>query len=406
MEELLTINEACDLLKVHPNTLRNWDKQGHLPAVRIGVRGDRRYRKQDIVDMSNSDTSLHGVSEPTVLDLFSGCGGLSYGFEMAGFRVLGGVDHWDDALKTFKYNHKNSNIHNLDLFNFNLDEFEKNACYKGKIDVIVGGPPCQGFSIAGHRLKDDPRNSLYKAFVDFVEYYEPKVFLLENVPNLLAMDGGSIKDGIIKDFEELGYTVTYKKLLATDYGVPQARRRVVFIGSKKGAFEFPEASHSKVITSKEAISDLPEDTLQDGAAYASEPQSEYQQAMRGVSAGIYNHVATVHTEKTKSIISLVPDGGNYKSLPAELQDTRKVNIAWTRINSQKPSMTIDTGHNHHFHYDFNRVPTARESARLQSFPDHFVFLGGKTSQLKQIGNAVPPLMAKVLAKEIKEQYEL
>ncbi len=406
MEELLTITEVCNLLKVHPNTLRNWDKQGLLTAVRIGVRGDRRYLKQDIVDLASSNIDMRENSGPTVLDLFSGCGGLSYGFEMAGFKVLAGVDNWDDALKTFKYNHKNSRIHNLDLFNFNLEEFEDTANYKGKVDVIVGGPPCQGFSIAGHRLKDDPRNSLYKAFVDFVEFYKPKVFLLENVPNILAMDGGSIRDGIIKDFEALGYMITYKKLLASDYGVPQSRRRAVFVGSKKGTFEFPEASFSRPVTSKEAISDLPENTLQDGAAYVSEPLSDYQRIMREASSGIYNHVATVHTYTTQSIISLVPDGKNFKSLPRELQNTRKVNIAWTRINSQKPSMTIDTGHNHHFHYQFNRVPTARESARLQSFPDNFIFLGGKTSQLKQIGNAVPPLMAKVLAKEIKEQYEL
>lgn len=406
MDDLLTINQACDILKVHPNTLRNWDKSGHLCAIRIGVRGDRRYKKSEVIDMLTTDTHLQSKA-PTVLDLFAGCGGLSYGFEQAGYSVLAGIDNWDDALKTFKYNHRSADIYNLDLFDFDLKEFEQKANYKGKVDIIVGGPPCQGFSIAGHRLKDDPRNSLYKAFVDFVEYYKPKVFLLENVPNLLAMDGGSIRDGIVKDFEELGYTVVYKKLLASDYGVPQARRRVVFVGVLEGdAFQFPEPTHNNPVSSKDAISDLSEQTLDEGAEYTTEPHSEYQSLMRKNSKGVYNHVATVHTDQTRKIIALVPDGGNYKNLPKELWDTRKVNIAWTRINSGKPSMTIDTGHNHHFHYSFNRVPTARESARLQSFPDNFVFLGGKTSQLKQIGNAVPPLMAKRLAEEIKEQYEL
>jgi DNA (cytosine-5)-methyltransferase 1 len=109
-----------------------------------------------------------------------------------------------------------------------------------------------------------------------------------------------------------------------------------------------------------------------------------------------NHVTTIHTEKTRKIISMVPDGGNYKDLPQELWSTRKVNIAWTRMDSQKPCFTIDTGHNHHFHYEYNRVPTARESARLQSFPDDYIFLCNKTSQLKQIGNAVPPLLAKAI----------
>ena len=132
----------------------------------------------------------------------------------------------------------------------------------------------------------------------------------------------------------------------------------------------------------------------------SQAQNEFQRLMRKNSSGVFNHQITIHNEKTIEIISMVPDGGNYKNLPKELHHTRKVNIAWTRLNSQKPSFTIDTGHNHHFHYEFNRVPTARESARLQSFPDDYIFKGGKTSQLKQIGNAVPPLLAKTIAEEL------
>ena len=124
--------------------------------------------------------------------------------------------------------------------------------------------------------------------------------------------------------------------------------------------------------------------------------------MRKNSKGLFNHQITQHSDKTISIISLVPDGGNYKNLPEELKNTRNVNIAWTRLNSQKPSFTIDTGHRHHFHYKFNRVPTVRESARIQSFPDDFVFLGTKKSQYKQVGNAVPPMLAKALALKIKE----
>lgn len=344
-------------------------------------------------------------TKPTLLDLFSGCGGLSLGFQQAGYKVLAGIDNWPDALKTFQHNHDGAAAINVDLFNFDIKEFEKKNQFKGKVDVIVGGPPCQGFSIAGHRRKDDPRNSLYKSFVDFVEFYQPKVFLLENVPNLLAMDGGSIRDGIIKDFEEIGYKITYKKLLASDYGVPQARRRVVFIGSRTKIFEFKDPSPIKV-TSKEALSDLPNETLPEGVKYPTDAASDYQKAMRVNSKGVFNHVATEHKDKTIEIISMVTDGGNYKNLPENLRHTRKVNIAWTRINSNKPSMTIDTGHNHHFHYEYNRVPTTRESARLQSFPDDFIFLGGKTSQLKQVGNAVPPILAKYLAKEIREQYEL
>jgi DNA (cytosine-5)-methyltransferase 1 len=123
--------------------------------------------------------------------------------------------------------------------------------------------------------------------------------------------------------------------------------------------------------------------------------------IRGKSKNVHNHIITKHDQKTISIISLVPDGGNYKSLPEELRQTRKVNIAWTRYASTKPSLTIDTGHRHHFHYKYNRIPTVRESARLQSFPDDFIFIGSKTSQYKQVGNAVPPIMAKAIASALK-----
>ena len=140
----------------------------------------------------------------------------------------------------------------------------------------------------------------------------------------------------------------------------------------------------------------------DGGNYTVEPLSGFQKLMRKNSQVLYNHQLTLHTEKTTSIISFVPDGGNYKSLPEEFRKTRNVNIAWTRLNSQKPSFTIDTGHRHHFHYQFNRVPTVRESARIQSFPDSFIFLGTKTSQYKQVGNAVPPLLGEAIAEQLKK----
>jgi DNA (cytosine-5)-methyltransferase 1 len=145
--------------------------------------------------------------------------------------------------------------------------------------------------------------------------------------------------------------------------------------------------------------------MEDGSEYKAEPESVYQKLMRRESRGLYNHRSCNHTEKTRKIISLVPDGGNYKDLPEHLRETRKVNIAWTRLNSKKPSFTIDTGHRHHFHYKFNRIPTPREAARIQSFPDKFIFLGTYTGQAKQIGNAVPPLMGKVLAQELYNQLK-
>jgi DNA (cytosine-5)-methyltransferase 1 len=338
----------------------------------------------------------------TVIDLFCGCGGLSYGFIEAGYEVVLGIDHWKDAIETFKFNHKNAIGLVADLFNESPEQISKKTGIKNA-DLIIGGPPCQGFSIAGKRIVEDERNKLYKSFVSFVNYFQPKAFMMENVPNIVTMSNGIVKDNIIKDFQDIGYNVVYKVLLASDYGVPQNRRRAFFIGTKGDKeFVFPQALNTMPLTAEEAISDLPENSIEDGNNYPTEAKSEYQRLLRKKSEGVFNHQITIHKDQTIDIISMVPDGGNYKNLPVELHETRKVNIAWTRLNSKKPSFTIDTGHNHHFHYKFNRVPTARESARLQSFPDDFIFKSGKTSQLKQIGNAVPPLMAKILANNIKK----
>lgn len=318
-----------------------------------------------------------------VIDLFSGCGGLSLGFEMAGFNVSLAIDNWEDALTTYAYNRHNVPTLCADLLT--LLPKEVSAKYNiNNVDVIIGGPPCQGFSVAGKRIIDDDRNKLYKSFVRFVSYFKPKAFVMENVPNILSMGDGIIRDAIINDFESLGYDVEHKVLMASDYGVPQNRKRAIFVGLRGEKYAFPTKNVEKPITSSEAISDLPDYSVQDGGQYPKSPESEYQKKMREGSRGLFNHQVTTHNPKTIDIISLVPDGGNYKDLPIELQNTRKVHIAWTRLNSQKPSITIDTGHRHHFHYKYNRVPTVREAARLQSFPDSFVFIGSRTSQNKQV----------------------
>lgn len=337
----------------------------------------------------------------TVLDLFCGCGGMSLGFEEAGYHVLLGIDIWKDALETYKYNHKQSKTLCADMASLNLSEVEK-LLDGQQIDVIIGGPPCQGFSIAGKRIVDDERNILYKGFVRMVGYFKPQAFVMENVPNILSMGDGIIKASIIEDFQSLGYNVQTKVLIASDYGVPQNRKRAVFVGTLNSKFDFEIPSVEHKVTTSEALSDLPEGSLEEGVAYPTEAQSEYQKLERRNSSGVHNHEITIHNEQTKRIISMVPDGGNYKDLPKDLQDTRKVHIAWTRLNSQRPSITIDTGHRHHFHYKWNRVPTVRESARIQSFPDDFIFMCSKTSQYKQVGNAVPPLMAQAIAEQLKK----
>ena len=337
----------------------------------------------------------------TFIDLFAGCGGLSLGFEMAGFESVLAIDNWKDALTTYAYNRKGARTLCRDLAI--LDPYKIKQEYDiSDIDVIIGGPPCQGFSVAGKRIIEDERNKLYRAFVGFVECFYPKAFVMENVPNILSIGNGMVKESIINDFEKLGYKVSVKVLIASDYGVPQNRRRAVFVGLKDGNdFTFPDPFKTEKITSYEALSDLTERTIADGSPYPTEPACDFQRYARMGSIGIYNHDITIHNEKTKEIIAMVPDGGNYKDLPPELQHTRRVHIAWTRLCSTKPSITIDTGHRHHFHYKWNRIPTVRESARIQSFPDSFIFMCSKTSQYKQVGNAVPPLMAKAIAEQLK-----
>ena len=336
-----------------------------------------------------------------VLDLFCGCGGLSYGFESAGYNIVLGIDNDKKALETFELNHKNSKSICGDITTIHAEDINR-ATGGEQIDVIIGGPPCQGMSLSGPRRFDDPRNKLYLSFIRLVEELQPKAFVIENVPGLVSLFNGQIKDSIIERLTTLGYNVQYKILCAADFGVPQSRRRVVFVGLKKGEFIYPEINNNQV-TCEMALSDLPPlvDCLgEENQEYATNATCDYQKLMRKRSKVIKNHIAATHSEKVKKIISLVPDGGNYKDLPEPYRSSRNFHVAWTRFNSQKPAPTIDTGHRHHFHYKYDRVPTVRECARLQSFPDDFIFLGNKTQQFRQVGNAVPPLMAQAIAKQL------
>ncbi|MFC3212221.1 DNA cytosine methyltransferase [Planomicrobium okeanokoites] len=347
----------------------------------------------------------HG--KPTVIDMFSGCGGLSRGFMDAGYKVLLGVDNEEIALKTFRENHGEAKTLRTDLFDpFAIEEM-KNIIDGEKVDLIIGGPPCQGFSLTGTRKENDERNTLFRSMVKAVESFEPQAFVLENVPGLGTLYNGKAKEEILESFHELGYKVSYKVLFAPDYGVPQIRKRIFFVGVKsKELYEFPLPTHSpdNYITCGEAISDLHDRVEGNGIEedeYMTPPLTEYQQLMRAKSDKLYNHIGTKHTELVKEVISHVPEGGNFKDLPPGLGESRKFNEAWTRYHSQKPSKTIDTGHRNHFHYKFNRVPTVRENARLQTFTDDFRFYGTKTQQYRQVGNAVPPMLGYHIAQKLK-----
>lgn len=348
------------------------------------------------------------MSKPLIVDLFCGCGGLSLGFEKAGYDIALAIDLWNDAVNTYNHNHENSvavckDIHELDNEMLTKMRLEKN------IVGVIGGPPCQGYSTVGTRDVNDPRNHLYLEYCRVVEQLKPKFFVIENVKGLLTLNKGMFKDDIVNRFSKLGYNVTYKLLNASDYGVPQSRQRVFFIGLKDDVFEFPEEKEFKV-SSSDAISDLPSldnlDNHQEIYSYSSDKElTEYQKLMRKNSEMILNHNFTNHTEQTKDVISKIKDGGKISDLPEEYWGIRKYNKAFQRMNSQLPSLTIDTGHRNYFHYKENRVPSVRECARIQSFPDDFVVLGSKTSQYKQVGNAVPPLLAQEIALQIKKYLD-
>lgn len=341
------------------------------------------------------------------IDLFCGCGGLSYGFECAGVNILLGIDNDATALKAFENNHKNAKTICGDITTTTLSDIKKHIGDK-KIDLIIGGPPCQGMSLSGPRKFDDPRNKLYLSYIRLVEEIKPEAFVIENVPGLVGLFKGQIKDSILERLTALGYNVQYKILCSANYGVPQSRRRVVFVGLKDKSFDFDNIKSKETVTCEMALSDLPPlvDTLgEDPAEYETIPQNNYQKLMRKKSKDVRNHIAASHSEKVKYIISLVPDGGNYKDLPEEYKSSRNFHVAWTRFRSDKPAPTIDTGHRHHFHYKYNRVPTVRECARLQSFPDDFIFEGNKTQQFRQVGNAVPPLMAQAIAEALLKYLE-
>lgn len=339
-----------------------------------------------------------------VLDLFCGAGGLSYGFERAGYKILLGIDNDAKALETFRANHNGAKSICGDITEITYKDDILPMIDGATIDVIIGGPPCQGFSLSGPRNFNDPRNKLYLSYIRLVEEIRPRAFVIENVPGLVGLFNGEVKDNIISIFTEMGYNVDYRILCAADYGVPQNRKRVVFVGTRQGEnrFEYP-TPHDSVVTCEMALADLPPligelgTEIQD---YACAPQNSYQQLMRKKSRDVRNHVAATHSNRVQHIISLVPDGGNYKDLPEEYRESRNFHVAWTRFASNKPAPTIDTGHRHHFHYKYNRVPTVRECARLQSFPDDFHFIGNKTQQFRQVGNAVPPLMAQCIAQQL------
>ncbi len=342
-----------------------------------------------------------------VLDLFCGAGGLSLGFKLAGFQIVGGIDFQRDAIYTHEKNFKNSISICGDIKEISDDKVKE--LYENKVDIIIGGPPCQGFS-AGNRqqIENDPRNKLFFEFIRFVRILQPKAVVIENVRQILTKDKGFAKTKIFEILEELGYNVDVRVLKANDYGVPQNRNRAIFIGLKK---EYGKIDYDKIkkisipVTVKEAIGELYELENKNTNIITIKPLTKFQKYVRSKDNMIFNHDIKYPNQEVQDRMNFVPQGGNWQNVPENMWKTKRNNrhsSAYRRLDENKPSITIDTGHMNYFHPLYNRVPTVRESARLQSFPDDFIFVGTPTSQLRQVGNAVPPLMAKAVAELIKE----
>lgn len=318
-----------------------------------------------------------GKSDMTFVDLFCGAGGLSKGLEMAGLEGICGLDWFDEAGLTYQRNFHHPFI-NGDI----KDSVNKRIFYEKvreqlngrELNIVAGGFPCQGFSMAGNRMVDDPRNSLYKELIEVVAELQPDFVVCENVKGLRTMLGGLVEQKILADFKEIGYDMSVATLCAADYYTPQKRERVIFIGNRKGLKNYhplPILSPKDYITTGEAIADL--------IHHPVDPS--------------FNHVPTVHREDMARRIMQTPEG---KSLYEGYGD------AWKKCPWDAPSCTVKENHGGvNLHPKLPRVLTAREMARLQSFPDDFIFEGKKSKQLVQIGNAVPPLLGKAIGLAVR-----
>ncbi len=343
-----------------------------------------------------------------VADLFAGVGGLSQGFIKAGCKVAFAVEFDKEIAYAYKKNHPDTEVFAEDICQLDIDKIKQNH---PKIDVVIGGPPCQGFSQKGKRLSlDDPRNFLFKQFVRFVAAFKPKYFVLENVPNIITTSNGFFKNQIIQEFGKLGYDVCCGVLCASDFGVPQDRRRAVFIG-QLGSLEIslPIPNGCKT-TIKEAIYDLPfidSGEGQEESRYDKAPVSKFQKAMRGETTILYNHTATKHSKAAIEKLKLIPKGKGKEVLPDHLLTKSIYSGTWSRLLEDGIAPTIttrfDTPSSGRFtHPVLHRCLTVREAARIQTFPDSFIFYGSRSSQMKQVGNAVPPMLAYAIANVIVE----
>lgn len=376
-----------------------------------------------------------GMRRPVAIDLFCGAGGLSHGLLEAGFDVALGLDFDHHALRTFEANHPGATVLCADVRDIRGTDL-LDAAGVSQIDLLAGGPSCQGFSTHGKRLVDDPRNFLYKEFLRLVEELQPTTVLMENVKGLVISGKGTFKRQVVESFESLGYNVDGRLLHAVDYGVPQRRERVIFMASRLGStIKFPDPTHGPTdsiavsgkqllphVTVEEAISDLPKiepDSQLEPLRQSRRKLSPYQETMRAGSTQVWNHVSRPVSELAMSIISQVGPGEGLRSipvekLPARFHKMRRISTGelrrdcttlYHRLSPHAPAYTITCNFKNvssgaFTHPYENRALTAREAARLQSFPDTFRFYGAGIP--RQIGNAVPPLLGRIMGESVLE----
>ncbi|WP_145837451.1 DNA (cytosine-5-)-methyltransferase [Mycoplasma mycoides] len=348
------------------------------------------------------------------MDLFSGAGGFSYGLDsLDQFKTVLAVDFNKSALETFKHNMPWSDIICGDITNESIRQEIIKRATKLKVNMIIGGPPCQGFSNKGKKLGlNDKRNFLFKEYLEIVGKLQPEIFIIENVKTMLTTANGYFLDQIQNTAKQLGYFVEYGVLNAYDFGVPQTRSRTIIICHKNHPIKLPIGNHKKV-NIEDAISDLNYLNSNQGefeSNYLLEPKSEYQKMMRKNSNKLYNHITTNHSKIALKKLALIPAECGKEYLSNELKGKQKFNTTWGRLKWKEPSPTIDTrfdtpSNGTNSHPVLNRTITPREAARIQSFDDNFCFLGNKTEICKQIGNAVPPLLAKSIGLSIIEQIK-
>ena len=369
---------------------------------------------EDTENRYEGGITMNKIAEFRILDLFCGAGGFSYGMHRnKHFKTAVALDFNAKAADTFKKNMPEAIVVTGDITD---EKIKKDIIEKSKVEkvnMIIGGPPCQGFSMKGKKLGlDDPRNFLFKEYLHIVEAVQPEVFVIENVKSLLSTAGGWFKDEILAYIERLGYNVSYGILNAKRFGVPQARERGIVICSKSRNIPLPVGTDD-IVTVRDAISDLAYLASAEGdfeLDYVTEAQTDYQRMMRKNSKKLYNHKASAHSDIALQKLAMIPPEKGKEYLPEEMWGKQKFNTTWGRLVWDTVSPTIDTrfdtpSNGTNSHPELNRAITPREAARIQSFDDNFVFYGSKFYIRSQIGNAVPPLMAEAIANEIWENYD-